>query len=431
MFVVMALVTTVATTPLTSALYPLWYQKKLDAWKRGEIDWDGNRLLPEDNSEQSSLNKLQSSPVRRLLVYLRLDSLPSLFTFISLLGDDSKQLTNPIHVHGMRVIELTERTSSVMQVSETDENTYSDPVVNAFRTVAQLHHVSASGSVSIIPEISYAKSITEKASDMSSDLVVIPWSETGAISEGTEPYALVERASPDRFRNEQQNFFIRSVLDSARCNALILINSGCGGPAPSETRTLKKTISGLSTFQEIVVSPATDLQRHIFFPFFGGPDDRLALRVVLQLAQNPSITVSIVHVKTPQAPENTGESTLESAGEGNYAGSDTTAQGDVAASQDIALLDSLRESLPAAVSPRVSFSSNSSTAHISSWFSGKGTDNRTPKTGDAVVVGRRKDLEHPITQQPATELRKTLGATAACLVFAGVQASILVVQAAV
>jgi len=146
MFVVMALVTTFATTPLTSMLYPPWYQKKLASWKSGETDWDGNPINSEgasDGTRDTSLEKLQSTQVRKLLVYLRLDSLPSLFTFIDLLGGDKATVKTKIHrsrldleavpeegesstegskrpleVHGLRILELTERTSSVMKVSE-------------------------------------------------------------------------------------------------------------------------------------------------------------------------------------------------------------------------------------------------------------------------------------------------------------------------
>src|SRR4051794_7784539 len=97
MFVVMALVTTVATTPLVLALYPPWYQKKLESWKRGETDWDGNRLIPEGDGSKDSAEKLRNNQVRKMLVYLRLDSLPSLFTFIALLGGDRATVSTKIH----------------------------------------------------------------------------------------------------------------------------------------------------------------------------------------------------------------------------------------------------------------------------------------------------------------------------------------------
>lgn len=74
----MALITTFATTPLTSLLYPPWYQKKIEAWKRGEIDWDTG--APIDNVHKGSQDGLiehekPAEDVRSLLVYLRLDNM--------------------------------------------------------------------------------------------------------------------------------------------------------------------------------------------------------------------------------------------------------------------------------------------------------------------------------------------------------------------
>src|ERR1700743_3387859 len=90
MFVVMALVTTFMTTPLTRKLYPPEYQKKIEAWRRGEIDWDTGAPLAgtDDSSARDSLafEKLQSTNMQRLLVYLRLDNMPTILAFMSILG---------------------------------------------------------------------------------------------------------------------------------------------------------------------------------------------------------------------------------------------------------------------------------------------------------------------------------------------------------
>ncbi|KAK3061716.1 hypothetical protein LTR53_019675, partial [Teratosphaeriaceae sp. CCFEE 6253] len=76
-FVVMALITTFATTPLTSALYPAWYQRKLNAWKHGEIDWTSGKPI-RDGSESLdgsfAMHKM-SQRVESLLIYLRLDNM--------------------------------------------------------------------------------------------------------------------------------------------------------------------------------------------------------------------------------------------------------------------------------------------------------------------------------------------------------------------
>ncbi|KAK9448993.1 Cation/H+ exchanger [Limtongia smithiae] len=57
MFVVMALVCTFVTTPVTKLVYPEWYQRKLALWRKGEISWDemntrsGTRAATEEGEE--------------------------------------------------------------------------------------------------------------------------------------------------------------------------------------------------------------------------------------------------------------------------------------------------------------------------------------------------------------------------------------------
>jgi hypothetical protein len=74
----MALITTFATTPLTSLLYPPWYQKKIEAWKRGEIDWETGAPIDENRRgcEDTLIDREKpDESVRSLLVYLRLDNM--------------------------------------------------------------------------------------------------------------------------------------------------------------------------------------------------------------------------------------------------------------------------------------------------------------------------------------------------------------------
>lgn len=74
----MALITTFATSPLTSALYPPWYQRKIQAWKRGEIDWESGAPVRSENSsidDQMHRQKRGPSEIRSLLIYLRLDNM--------------------------------------------------------------------------------------------------------------------------------------------------------------------------------------------------------------------------------------------------------------------------------------------------------------------------------------------------------------------
>ncbi|EGD92611.1 K+ homeostasis protein Kha1 [Trichophyton tonsurans CBS 112818] len=354
-FVVMALVTTFVTTPVVSYLYPPSYQIKVERWRRGEIDWEGNVLDsehdPHSGADSISRQKSQGASVRKLMIYLRLDSLPSLFTFVSLLGaagdgrdpvasrahhahtnnnsnnhdgEDGEEAegrrrpesarrassSRPIEVHAVRLVELTDRDSSVMKVSEVQDSNYSfsDPILNAFRTFGQLYKVAVSGGVVIAPEHAYAETLVNKARDCASDLVLVPWSETGGMSERQIP--LLDDKS-EKFSTGPHSSFIFNILKNSRSNVGIFINKGFGGaglarPKPGE---ISRTFSGHNTYRtnDLAMSPSPDSGHHIFMPYFGGPDDQFALRLVLQLANNSSITATIAYmnvisnaVPTPQ-----------------------------------------------------------------------------------------------------------------------------------
>ncbi|RDW71906.1 putative K(+) antiporter 1 [Coleophoma crateriformis] len=469
-FVVMALVTTVATTPLTSFLYPPWYQKKLDAWKRGDIDWDGNALVTDD-SNRESVEKLQNTQVRRLLVYLRLESLPSLFTFIALMGGDASITAKKVHksknelasvqegqeassegssiipkrpleVHGVRIVELTERTSSVMKVSEVDEYTNRDAVVNTFKTFAQLNNVAVSGGVSVVPESSYAETLMSQASDLHSDLVLIPWSETGSMSEGDQDHFL---NNYDRFSSGTHSAFIAEALQTATCNTAVFVNRGFGGPARQEVRPLKRTVSGLSlrSHREAPTAPIADRSHHVYFPFFGGADDRVALRFVLQLAQNSNITVTVIHFnylahaasafsKAPEVMQEsvTGISSRPETSQRQFPEPLDAETLTAAAEKDAALLHTLRDSLPLELTTRVVFADYKTTNPLADCLEhAKQELGQSPKNaGDLVVLGRGRHAQL-VDDSSTSELGKTLGVVAESLISGGARGSILVMQA--
>ena len=318
----MALVTTFATTPITAALYPPWYQRKLDAWKRGEIDWDTGAPLHDDSSDTATdditKQKLESSRIRDLLIYLRLDAMPTTLAFVSLLSgkpSDSASRRHPMHssdgeqnniaqqpetkrpieVHGVRLVELTERGSTVMKVSEMDELSAFDPVLGAFRVLGQLYNLLVSGEVSIIPQSSYAETLVTRASDESPDLMLLPWSETGSMS---EEQTISKDSERHKLTGASYVSFISQALNSAPCNAAVFINKGFSGTLkqrhPALTRRVS-TVSLRSSHRDPASTIRTDRSHHIFMPYFGGADGRVALRLLLQLAENPDITATVIH----------------------------------------------------------------------------------------------------------------------------------------
>ena len=326
-FVVMALVTTFATTPLTLALYPEWYQKKLDLWRRGKIDWDGNPILSDDNLSErvAAQEKHPSGTIQKLFVYLRLDALPGLFEFIALLGDrevetaptarkhhlidvpeestpehrDTVSLARwrkPLDIHGLRLIELTERYTSMMQVSELEEAAPFDPVVKAFRTFARFNAIAVAGDVAVVPERSYAETLLSRASDSDADLLLLPWSESGSMTEDhCGAQFLIPRAAHTQLATGPYTHFISSVLKHASdTNVGVFVDRGFGN---------------LGDNQPITESHG----HHLFVPYFGGPDDHFALRFALRLAQNKDVTATIVFfdIDTSSSPTTTDSSTTD------------------------------------------------------------------------------------------------------------------------
>ncbi len=468
MFVIMALVTTVATTPLTKALYPPWYQKKVERWRRGEIDWDGNPIESSTSSSRGDpTEKLSESQIRRLLVYLRLDSLPGLFTFIALLGASSHKTVKheepageaqageeihikkrPLEVHGLRIIELTDRTSSVMHVTEGEEfYSQRDPVVNAFRAFTQLHDLAVAGRVAVVPVDSYADTLTNQASEVSSDFALIPWGEYGSVTEDQSvPFAV---NASERFRGPTNLDFVHQTLQKSltTCNAGIFIDNGFGGARPAERNELLRTTSAMSvrSYRDTAALPVVNKNHHIFFPFIGGVDDRVALRIVLQLAKSPHVTVSIVHINWTSDVHDASDTgdLSEQKSKSPAIGSTRKEVEEEISAQDLALLHTLQSSLAEDLVGRVVFSeiNVSRTSAIAETVAlAQRTVGKTPKNaGDIVVLGRRHARLGELTTNTESsastsyagtpDLKKTVGSITEQLLVGGIKASVLVIQA--
>lgn len=459
----MALVTTFATTPLTLALFPPWYQKKLAAWKRGEIEWNGTHLTPEDASSGDgsfAIEKTQDSDFRRLLVCLRLDSLPSLFTFVALLGGDKSGAPAPIvhptkngkamsaetaqtllpigkrplEVHGLRMLELSERLSSVMKEAEADEWSTRDPVVNAFHTFGQLNNVAVSGEVQLVSEGAYPELLSERAIDRKSDMILLPWSENGNFSEVI--VANMTETQPNAFGNSTYNHFVSQFLDRAPCNAAVFINNGFGASAREEPRPLSRVPTTLSLRSNPLhaTAPLMDHSHHIFFPFLGGDDDRVALRFVLRLAKSPNVTATIVYLRAA-GTNNLNvimDPDTEPIATKSRSKITTSAARDSGSNRDRDFFTSMADSLASELQPRVFFDSIDSVQPVQDALSKARQEvGQSPNNaGDLVIVGRNQGSS--ISNQapgPEGEIRGSLGLLAETIILGNVRASLLVVRA--
>lgn len=314
-FVVMALLTTFATTPLVTVLYPPWYQKKLAAWKRGEIEWDSDPSQGLSTEAGASKEFVAQTRVGQLLVYLRLDNMPGLLNLVSLFGKETTSGQSPtdkeqeatvaekplstkgpqtraVRAHGIRLIQLGDRDSSVMTVSEVEEYTKTDPIVNTWRIVGQIMKVGISGEVATMPESRFAEALLTKSSDISSDFLLLPWSGSGTLSDGPQQH-------PENKVTSSYIQFTKEILASTAQNVGIFVpQHSVVHQVGGKTGTLKlqRAYSFSDIHREIEPLPVKNKAHRIILPFFGGDDDRFALMLLLQLCEKHEVTGVVTHM---------------------------------------------------------------------------------------------------------------------------------------
>jgi hypothetical protein len=247
-----------------------------------------------------------------------------------------------ITTEALRLIELSDRVSAVMRCSISDTLILTDPMLSIFRMFGRLNGIKVSPALSIVQFDDLAYSVAEHAKNHDSDMILIPWLPPLHTLDGippptppTEnhhpPLATPNTSNPTTTTNNTMSGF-RSHFSH---NPFELFkSSGGGGMSGSGGGDNSKSVSFLhSQFVRGVFSQSkTDvalfvdrstidltsfgdgsdgvdvLHQHIFLPFFGGPDDRLALDFVVQICANRRVRGTVVRLtKSTVVPVGTRE----------------------------------------------------------------------------------------------------------------------------
>uniref|UniRef100_A0A0B7JU08 Cation/H+ exchanger transmembrane domain-containing protein n=1 Tax=Bionectria ochroleuca TaxID=29856 RepID=A0A0B7JU08_BIOOC len=315
MFVVMALVTTFATAPAVSFLYPPAYQRKLQLLEQGRINWDGTPIHHDGDDSDSD----QKEATQRMFVWLRMDGLSSLLSVLGLFtnvqrdGQSPQLFSNEEHpekepatgsrspqnllcIHGHRLVELSHRDWGICQQR---------PHHRAFGTCANstTPDVVVSGQLAVVPQHSFAETLVSEASNNKSDLIVLPWSETGTASELQSFFSAAPRG--DLLTNSEFSSLVGKILDDARPLSAVatFIDSHLLHQSEDAPAGLKRTSTGLSITAASEAEDSTAVKfysadatakKHIYVLYAGGLDDIYAVRLGIQLAQNDLVKVTIV-----------------------------------------------------------------------------------------------------------------------------------------
>ena len=296
MFVVHALVLTFMTTPLVLLFYPAKYRIHLR---------EDQKLLGVGNTLQSKPSSDEEYRSRFTIVLDRIEALPAAMTLSQLLyrqrpsppsgsfsseSDIDEKAQPPqtanisADIQALRLMELTNRTSAVLRSQEADSLIHNDPVISIYKTFGQLNHFNVSAKLSVVNFTEFPEAIAEYVSATSSQMVIIPWAR------GTT------QVSEENAQGHQVG--ARNPFDGVFHKTTIQDQTGSVVYSEFIRNVFAKTPSDIALFVDRgVASPSAEVTpQHIFLPFIGGPDDRLALSFVVQLCENPLVTASVVRI---------------------------------------------------------------------------------------------------------------------------------------
>lgn len=204
-------------------------------------------------------------------------------------------LSGGLRMDALKLIELTGRTFSVMQSAEKDQMLLSDDALQLFKQYGRLRGFEITPHLEIVGTDSYPSAVSDLAQQAGSELVIVPWTvpHAGAdmlidisppaisglpSSSGGPPASPVNSIfGPDAQTHHTHLYsdFVRRVFTDVPSDVALFIDRGFGATT--------NFVPGSG--------------QHIFLPFFGGPDDRLALRFVVQLCANQSVSATIVRIE--------------------------------------------------------------------------------------------------------------------------------------
>ncbi|KAI0769112.1 Sodium/hydrogen exchanger family-domain-containing protein [Trametes elegans] len=336
MFVLEALVLTFMTTPAVTLLYPPELRTRAvqqgpnyastggeggeDAAQRAE----GFRQGREEESERRSrftvvLDKIEHLPGMMALTQLILPPPPPYSEKVHALSSTLEESTSspekdisstpepttpPVSIDAIRLIELSDRTSAVMKSSNAEALVNTDPLLDIFTTFGSLHGVPVSNSLSIVTFDDLGSSVSEHAKRNDSQLILVPWLPPHYSMEPTSPHG----ASTSDADNANSGAITPRIAHMQNpFEALFRATSS--GPDNTDVSVLHSQFVR-SLFSTATTDVALFVDRHmpgghklthgstyrLFVPFFGGPDDRLALEFAVQLCANPKISATVVRV---------------------------------------------------------------------------------------------------------------------------------------
>lgn len=227
-----------------------------------------------------------------------------------------------------------------------------------------------------------------------------------------------------KLRSDAYSSFVAEALNTSKCTTAVFINKAFSGSLEQSPLALTRRIRAKSgrgnEDDDITELPTVDRSHHIFMPFFGGADGQAAFRLALQLAENPEVTITMVHYQM-RAEDSTSEDAIIAKGIAKEKIRIRTS-GDRSDGEDFFV--TMQHSLPDDLRPRVTFRTIISYDPVQDAVNDARTEvGQNPGNGgDLIMLGRTAELAESQTSS-------CLGLVADVMLERDVKASIVVVQA--
>jgi hypothetical protein len=284
MFVLEALTLTFLTTPAVSALYPPHLRVRAagaGANFASVAGQDAEGAITDANSDSSGRK------TRFTVVLDRMEHLPGMMAVTQMLKpsnvsdkDEDAEPQLSVSIDALRLIEVSDSVfSGVMKSSHADTVLRTDPLLGVFRTFGDLHGLQISTAMSIVSHEDQAGSVADHVKAHGSQMVVLPWlppwqsAEAHSTASGAAATSASFLNPSGVVSSSAHAHFVRGVFAQAPCAVALFVD---------RVRTPSDALSGG--------------RYHLLFPFFGGPDDRLALDFVVQLCADIKVTATVLRM---------------------------------------------------------------------------------------------------------------------------------------
>lgn len=261
--VLMALFTTFITTPTVMAIYKP---------ARGS-----HRRL-------QSVSESTKDELRVLACVHGPGNIPSLINLIESIRSTNKPR---LKLYIMHLVELTERSSSIMMVRRFRKNGL--PFVNRFRrgelhdrvalgfqAYGQLGQVSVRTTTAISALPTMHEDICQVAESKRVPMILLPFHKQWRKIDGEDEEEIVGHGW--RLVNQR-------VLKNAPCSVAVLVDRGFGGSQQTP-------------------GPTATVAQRVCIIFFGGPDDREALQLGGRMAEHPAVKVTVIRFIKKEGSDN-------------------------------------------------------------------------------------------------------------------------------